>query len=178
MKSLAVRNLGIAVFAMVVASCATSNSPKALSDQQIAMVVRTANDAAIQQAQVASPRLTDAGARDLAQSMVRDHSASNDRARKLFIERNLVPAESSQSRSFRSTVLGDSQTLATLGGTALDRAYVEGQARMHRDLLGMIDKTLFPSARDQTLRDFLTEMRVSVAAHLVEVEAIERRLPK
>jgi putative membrane protein len=171
--------LALLAAAALASACASGTAPApALTDHEIAMVVRTANDGEIELGELAASSAADTRARDLAQMMVREHTAANERAAALFRERNLVPAESGISNELRSRASAEAKSLSAAGGPQLDRAYVDGQVRMHRDLLRMIDETLYPAARDQNLRDYLTSMRATVAAHLGHAESVSRGLPR
>jgi putative membrane protein len=178
MQANAARFTIVIMLAAVVMSCGTAGTKKTLSDSEIAMVIRAANDGEIQQAHVALPRLTDSAAIEFAEMMLRDHSAANDRVQKLLGTLNLAATDSMASRAMRSKAIDGSQALVTIGGAALDRTYVEGQVKMHRDVIETIDKTLFPQAHDPALRDLITELRASIATHLADAEKLERDMPR
>jgi putative membrane protein len=179
MQANAARFTIVIMLAAVVMSCGSATgTKKTLSDPEIAMVIRAANDGEIQQANVALPRLTDSAAIEFAEMMVRDHSAANDRLQKLLGSLNATAADSAASRTMRSKAIDGSQALVTIGGAALDRTYVEGQVKMQREVLDAIDKTLYPAAHDPALRNYLTELRASVAAHLAQAETLERDMPR
>lgn len=179
-------------------------SASALTDPEIAMVLRRANDGEIQQGQLALMRATSPAVLSFAQLMVTDHTAANARQMALYMNRGITPADSDLSRQLvkeatdgldmlrgvtdnpGNTSDGGAQDLGgTDGGTggpdgglgsAFDRAYMDVQVTMHTRVLMLIDSALLPAARDAALRAELDTTRAAVQGHLNDARDLRARL--
>jgi putative membrane protein len=66
--------------------------------------------------------------------------------------------------------------LKHLEGAAFDAAYAENEVQFHTELLTVIDIGLLPNARNPELREFLTQLKPAIRAHLAHAEQMRASL--
>lgn len=166
----------VAVFA---AACATAPQqiPAGgvdLSDEEIAAILRVANQGEIDQGQVASSRAASSEVRAFGQMMVRDHTSALNRASEVFAQAGITPRDNSTSMQLQTGSRNTVQALNTYSGAEFDRNYMRTQVEMHDWLLRSIDGSLLPSASSPHLVRLLRELRPSVAAHLEHARRLQQ----
>ncbi|MBV8517000.1 MAG: DUF4142 domain-containing protein [Acidobacteria bacterium] len=149
--------------------------PGALSANDVAGIVATANEGEIQEGQAAAPRATSAEVRAFAQMMVSDHTAALTAARDAFARNNVTPAENDTMRTLREGAQRTVTNLATYNGAAFDRMYMQSQVDVHQWLLTTMDTVLIPSSRGE-MRTLLETQRAAVASHLDRARQIRAGL--
>jgi predicted outer membrane protein len=147
-----------------------------LTDAQIVGVAATANQGEIDAANVYLPRGQDANARQFAQRMITEHTATLQRQMALAQSLGLSPAPSTTQAQLQAMA---SQTVTTLDATPasrIDLAYMESQVVMHSEVLRLLDDQLIPNATIGALREDLVRTRADVAAHLEMARSIRDTL--
>ena len=155
-----------------------ASTPTALTDDQILGVIHTANQGEIEQAKIAEAKGKDGRVKKLALMMLKDHTASDDKAAALAKQSAGSLEPSATSRSLEGHAQGATNTLAVETGGELDREYVDTQVKEHQAVLDMIDQQLLPSAKGADLKDFLTEVRSKVATHLQHAQDLQAAMSK
>lgn len=139
-----------------------NNAAMPMTDAQIAGVIDFANNAEIQQAQLAQSKSKDAHVASFASMMIEQHSKAKQEMTALGL--------SSAGSSVLQTMSGEGQrTMATLrdkSGRDFDRAYLQAQVEQHQKLLDTIDRQLMPNAKNTGLRSQLSSLRPTVQQHL------------
>jgi putative membrane protein len=110
--------------------------------------------------------------------MVTDHSAVNKAATELVQKLHVTPEPSATSESLQQ---GGDQNLAklkTLSGAAFDKAYIDHEVAYHEAVLGALDKTLIPNAKNAELKALLVKVRPAFEAHLEHAKKIQSELGK
>ena len=153
---------------ILLAGCATNTAtmPNAISDSDIAAIVRTANQGEIDLGNAAAAKASAAEVKAFAQMMVSDHTGALNKANDLFTKKNITPTDNDTSRALQS---GGQQTMSNLNtytGAQYDRMYMQAMVDAHQWLLNTMDSTLIPSAHTRDLKDLLTTMRGAVSTHL------------
>lgn len=141
-----------------------------LTDGQIADVMRTANFGEIAQADAARPRLTSVLARDYADDMREEHTASNLELDQLVTQLALDFEESDVSQELQD---GSDRIVALLQGASLqdiDQLYLQSQIDGHDNLLEVIEDELLPEVLDAELQTFLEDTRDAVESHRDEAD--------
>lgn len=151
-------------------SSAPMSKSGTLTDAQIANIVLTANSADSAAGAVAMPKAKRADIRDFARQMTLDHGMLNDSVRALATRMNMAPAASEMSEQMLRDASASSSALSS--ASDFDRAYIDGEVAMHRNVLRMIVESLIPQARNSELKTLLQTARLSVIAHLERAEQI------
>lgn len=156
----------------------TDAAPQAapLSDPQIAHVAVTANTIDIETAKLVEPRTENTEVRAFAETMIRDHTAVNEKAAALAQRLGVTPEENDVSRSLDADAASARSQLESLQGDAFDRAYIDREVAYHQAVLDALDQTLIPSSSNQELRALLQEVRPAIAAHLEHARSLQASL--
>lgn len=150
--------------------------PPALTDAQIAAVVVQANTADILYAELALAKSKTPAVREFATMTKRDHESVNEAAVALVTRLGVTPVENALSFDLRDDAETKRLTLRDFEGFAFDSAYAANEVAYHTTLLGAIDSTLIPSARNAEFRDLLIAVRPAVAAHLTHAQTLATSL--
>ena len=145
------------------------------NDGQIAGILLTANHAEVEMSKVLE-KSKNADVKKFAQKMVADHSAVHKETEALAKKLKMKTEESEQSKSIKTKVKENLVTLKKLKGAEQDKAYIDGSALAHQEMLDTIDKTLLPSVKHEELKALLDKVRPAVASHLEEVKKIQASL--
>ena len=145
--------LGAAV--LLAATGGAAQSAGAINDAQIAHIAYTAGQIDIEAAKQALAKSKNAEVRAFAETMVRDHTAVNEKALALVKKLGVTPEANPTSESLSSQAKATMQKLGGLDGAAFDRAYAENEVAYHRTVNGALDQTLIPGAKNAELKGLL-----------------------
>jgi putative membrane protein len=148
------------------------------SDPQIAAIVVTANQVDIDAGTLAKSKSQSASVKEFAQLMITDHSGVNKAATELVQRLHVTPASSPTSESLQKGGDDNLASLKRLSGPAFDKAYVDHEVAYHTAVLGAVDQTLIPSARNAELKALLVKVRPAFVAHLEHARHLQAELAK
>jgi putative membrane protein len=134
------------------AVAATAGGP---TDPQIAHIAYTAGSLDIAAAKQALAKSHDPQVRDFAQLMLRDHEAVNVQALALVKKLGVTPEANGTSQALEQQAAATMRRLASLQGSAFDRAYVANEAAFHKAVNAALADTLVPSAQNGELKALL-----------------------
>ena len=146
------------------------------TDAQIAMIVVVADSVDVNYGKLAAQETSNKAVKEFAETMVRDHTAVNDKATALAQKLGLTPEESDTSRSLKKGGDENIAKLKTLKGKAFDKAYVDHEVAYHQAVIDALDKTLIPSAQNAELKALLVKVRPAFVAHLEHAQHIQSTL--
>jgi putative membrane protein len=176
-KSRFITLMSVVLVAATIASAQTKKksekSEAAPTDPQIAMIAVTADNVDIDAGKLAAEKSTNPKVKEFADLMVRDHTSVNEQATALAQKLNVTPEESATSRSLKSG--GDKMMtkLKGLSGAEFDKAYANNEVTYHEQVLGTIDKTLIPNAKNPELKSLLESVRPVIASHLDHAKELQ-----
>src|SRR5215470_10482326 len=165
--------------AALVASAAFAAREKSTApptDPQIAMIAVTADTIDIDAGKLAAEKTTNPKVKDFAELMVRDHTSVNDQATALVKKLNLTPEESATSQGLKADADKEAAKLKGLTGAAFDKAYVNNEVAYHEKVLGAVDKTLIPNAKNTELKNLLESARPIFVSHLNHAKEVQASL--
>ena len=143
-----------------------------VADPNTVAILLMSHNAALAAARLAATRARQRDVKLLARNIVTDHTAMSTTLTRLVASADITPREDDVSRLLRDQGLARRDTLRNLKGAPFDSAYVESEARFHRDLLVAIDSVFTPSVRNVRLKEYLATMRPTIASHLALAEQI------
>ncbi len=146
------------------------------NDAQIAAIVVAANQVDIDAGQLAVTKSADAGAKDLAAMMVRDHTAVNQSAVELVTKLKVTPEANATSQSLLDGGAANLVNLRKLSGAAFDRAYVDHEVAYHEQVIAAIEGTLIPSAQNAELKALLVKVLPAFHQHLTHAKHVQSSL--
>lgn len=151
-------------------------SDTALSDQDIASIVMTANTLDSTSGAMARGKASSTAVRQFGERMVREHGQLNQRVKALARRLNLTAVENEQVREMRNDAQGETHDLADKTGASFDRAYIDHEIDDHEHVIDALDKKLIPAADNADLRTLLTQARADVQSHLDQARTIKNTL--
>jgi len=143
---------------------------------QILHVLMSANKAEIEDGKTAATKASSTKAKELAQHMVTDHTAALEKLNALATKMGWKPEDNALSQHMEREHQEAKSHLASLDALPFDKAYVELQVKMHKDLLDTIDTRLLPNATDPSLKAAITEMRPTILEHLGHAQKLEAEM--
>jgi putative membrane protein len=149
-----------------------SAGPRALSDANIAAIVKAENYTDISYAQLVPSHAERQDIREFGQRMLTDHTGVNGLVDDLLRKLDVTPEDNQTSLDMRDESAAHRDTLRELTGYAFDSTYIENEVRYHTAFLASIDSVLIPKSHNADLRALLTSVRPAVAAHLAHAEQV------
>ena len=165
----------------VVLACAAVGSQAqgaAPTDSQIAAIVVTANQVDIDAAKLAISKSHSKDVKAFAQEMVKDHGAVNKSATALVHKLKVTPEASDTSQSLKKGGDDNLVDLRKLKNTDFNRAYIDHEVTYHEAVLGAIDKTLIPNAKNVELKALLEKSRPVFVEHLDHAKRLQASMGK
>ena len=156
---------------------ASSGAPAIkVSDGNVVAIIMAANNTDLSYARLAPARARSADVRGFAQRMLTDHTILNARVKDVAAQARITPEDIPFSLDMRDHSLERRDILRELSGAAFDSVYMANEVEYHRDLLATIDNVLTGSVRAEALREFVTNLRPAVSAHLAHAEQVRAAL--
>jgi putative membrane protein len=168
--------LALAATLLAVPATAQESGAEDLSDPEVAHVAVTANTIDVELARLAKERSENPRVEGFAESMIADHTAVNERARKLVQRLGVTPKENAVSRSLNEGAEQARDRLDALEGEAFDRAYIEREVQYHQAVIDALDNLLIPSTENAELRQLLEQVRPALVAHLEHAKQVQKSL--
>ncbi len=160
------------------ANAADKTSASTPTDSQIAMIVVVADTVDVDYGKLAVKKTSNQAVKEFAETMIRDHTAVNDKAIALAKKLGVTPEASDTSKSLKANGKKELAKLKALTGAEFDKAYVNNEVSYHEAVISLLDKTLIPSARNAELKSLLESGRPIFAAHLEHAKRLQASLGK
>jgi putative membrane protein len=145
------------------------------TDGQILQVVRTLNNAEIDQAKHVMDESENPEVKVFAQAIINDHDASNDQINDL-LDGALDLDDSPLNETLQEQTEDTKDMLAKLEGAQLDCQYLQKQIAQHQVALDTIKNDLTPDAQSAEVKQFLTASAPKLESHLQEAQEAVRGL--
>ena len=146
------------------------------TDPQIAHIAYTAGTVDIGYAQIALQRSKTKSVREFASSMVKDHTAVNNKALALVKKLGVTPEDNETSQTLEKQAAEKRAEFSKLSGAAFDRAYAENEVAYHRFVNTALEKTLIPAASNTELKSLLRTGLKIFRGHQEHAEHVIRAL--
>lgn len=166
------RNSMIGMVAGLVLSTAIAIAADKPSDPQIAHIAYTAGDLDIKAAKLALEKSKNETVRAFANDMVRDHQAVNDKALTLVKKLGVTPEDNETSKALIAQAEKKQAELASLSGSAFDKAYVDNEVTYHKMVNDALRTTLIPSSGNAELKSLLETGLKIFEGHLHHAEML------
>jgi putative membrane protein len=156
----------------------TSPAPGTLNDAQIAMIAVTADNIDIEAGKLAAQKASNKEVKDLAETMIRDHTAVNNRATALAKKLGVTPEESDTSKSLKSDADKTEAHLKGLSGAEFDKAYIDNEVAYHEKVIAAVTGTLIPNTKNAELKSLLESAGPVFQSHLDHAKRLQASLNK
>lgn len=156
----------------------TAPAAAAPNDAQIAQIVLTADTVDVDYGKLAVKKTKNAEVKAFAETMIRDHTAVNDKAAALAKKINLTPEASDTSKSLKSD--GDKMMAKLKGmhGSEFDKAYIDNEVAYHESVIGALNTVLLPNAKNAELKALLESGKPIFESHLEHAKTLQKSLNK
>lgn len=178
LKSVAVILISVALATVSTANAEDKTPASALTDAQIAMIVVVADTVDVDYGKLAVKKTSNQAVKEFAETMVRDHTAVNDKAIALAKKLGVTPEASDTSKSLTANGKKELEKLKALTGAEFDKAYVDNEVSYHEAVIGMLDNTLIPNTKNAELKSLLESGRPIFVAHLAHAKQLRASLNK
>lgn len=148
------------------------------NDAQIAKIVLVADTVDVNYGKLAVKKTENPEVKAFAETMVRDHTAVNDKATALAKKLGVTPEDSETSKSLEENGKVELKKLKKLSGAEFDKAYVDNEVSYHEAVIGVLDKTLIPNVKNGELKALLESGRPIFEAHLQHAKKLQKDLKK
>jgi putative membrane protein len=155
---------------------AQAKTERPLTDAEILGIAETANKGEVSMADVALKKATKPEVKHFAALMKQSHQKALDADRKLEQKTKITAAESDVSALLTSDTDRVLKDLRDRQGKDFDRAYIDAQVKAHKDVLTAIDNRMVPNVRNGEMKAMVTDMRRTVAEHLVKAEDVQKKV--
>ena len=152
-------------FVAAVSVMAYANSPADLNDLEIAHVAYTADSIDIRYAHLALAISKNPAVHKFAKTMIRDHSAVNEKALALLKKLNASAQDNFLSRQLSAQADGLVREMSQLSGAAFDRRYANNELGYHRAVNGLVGGTFIPNLKNPEVKALFKEALVIFKAH-------------
>ena len=145
------------------------------TDGQILQVIRSLNNAEIDQAKHVIDESDNAEVKAVAQAIINDHDDSNEKINEL-LDGPLDLDDSPLNEMVQEHAEQTGDMLAKLEGAMLDCQYLKMQVEQHEMALDTAKKDLLPDAKNADVKAFLTMSAPTLEAHMHHAEAAMKSL--
>ena len=137
------------------ASQPEAQPPTRLNDLEIAHIAYTAGAIDIRYAHLALALSEDPDVRAFAETMIRDHTAVNEKALQLIEMLNVTPQDNPVSQELNANAAAIRSELVQLEGNAFDRRYAENELAYHQFVNNAVETQFIPSVQTPELKALL-----------------------
>jgi len=165
--------IGILALSLVLSGTAFAQAP---TDPQIAHVAATAHSIDIARGKDALKKSKNAEVKQFAEQMVDDHQAGLKEAQALLEKLKVKPEDNPTSQALQKQAKGEKAKLAKLKGKAFDREYINHEVAYHKAVIDAVKNTLIPNAKNDQLKQLLTDAVPTLEGHLKHAENVQAQL--
>lgn len=174
--TLAIVSLGLTASCVIAAEDSDKTPPP--NDAQIAKIVVVANTVDVDYAEQAVKKTKSADVKAFAETMIRDHSAVNEKAIALVKKLGVTPKKSDTSKTLEKNGKKELKRQKALEGAEFDKAYVDNEVGYHEAVIAVIKDTLIPNAQNEELKALLKTGLPIFVTHLEHAKMIQKKLAK
>lgn len=177
-KSIALVLASAALTTFATIGAETKDKTAAPNDAQIAKIVVVADTVDVNYGKLAVKKTENADVKGFAETMIRDHSAVNEKAIALAKKLGVTPEDSATSKSLEDTGKAELKKFKKLSGTEFDKKYVDNEVAYHEAVIDMLDKVLIPNTKNAELKALLESGRPIFVEHLGHAKMLQKKLNK
>ena len=162
----------------VPAQATAATAPPAITDNQIAEIMKTANMAEIDAAKVAKEKSKNQKVKEFAEHMIVEHKQNDKEAKILTKKIDIKPKANDIAKGIKNDAKIELADLKKMTGAEFDKGYMKMQIGMHQGLLNDLDQKFIPAAQNAHFKEFLQTTRTHVAAHLAKAQDVQIDISK
>ena len=155
----------------------TAHSADNLNDAEIAHIVVTANNVDIEAGKLAKNKASHKDVQGYAHRMIEEHTDVNKQAIDLVTKLKVTPQENDISKSLKADGKKNLDKLNKLmAGNEFDKAYIDGEVKLHEKVIEVADKKLVPNVKNEELKALLIKVRPALVSHLEHAKLTQAAL--
>ncbi|UOF00926.1 DUF4142 domain-containing protein [Bdellovibrio reynosensis] len=147
-----------------------------LTQEEVAEILKTANDAEIDMAQAAKRRAENKEVKDFAKHMEEQHKENNKEAKKITKKADIDMKNNDTAKSLKKDAKDKLADLKKKKGADFDKAYIENQIAMHEMVLRDLNEKFIPAVQNPEFKAFLETTKSHVQEHLSKAQQIQQSL--
>src|SRR3954470_2793640 len=164
---------GIIALSLAVSGAAFAQAP---TDPQIAHIAATAHSIDIARGKDAMKKSKNSEVKQFAQQMVEDHTAGLKEAQALLKKLGVKPEDNPTSQALNKQAKEEKAKLGKLKGKAFDQEYINHEVAFHKAVIDAVKNTLIPNAKNEQLKQLLTDAGPTLEGHLKHAENVQTQL--
>ncbi|MDX1640586.1 MAG: DUF4142 domain-containing protein [Balneolaceae bacterium] len=153
-----------------------AQSQDKLNDAEIAHIAVTANKIDVETARLAKKKSDHPDVVSFAETMINDHTAVIDKAKKLANRLGVKPRKNPTSKKLMNDARDVRSMLRNKSGTNFNKAYINHEVNYHKAVINTIDDVLIPNTSNVELKQLLEGALPALKAHLQQAENIQEKL--
>lgn len=157
-------------------SAPTSAPAPRATEANVVAIILAANSTDLSYARLVPARSRSSDVRAFAQRMTTDHTLLNARVNDIAMRNGITAEDDAISLDFRDHSAARRDVLRELDGARFDSTYAANEVQYHQELLAAIAGVLLPNTRNAELREFVTNLKPAVSAHLAHAEQVRANL--
>ena len=171
------KNLLVLTMALIFPVVAVTAHSADLSDAEIAHIVVTANTVDIEAGKLAKNKASDKDVQGYAHRMIEEHTDVNKQATDLATKLKVTPQDNAISKDLKADGKKNLDKLnGLMKGSEFDKAYIDGEVKLHQQLIEVADKKLVPNAKNEELKALLIKVRPVLMSHLEHAKQLQAAL--
>ncbi len=147
-----------------------------LNDAEIAHIVVTANQVDIDAGNLAKKKASHKDVHAFAHRMIGEHTDVNKQATDLATKLKVTPQDNAISKSLKADGKKNLDKLNGLSGKEFDKAYIDGEVKLHQQVIDVADNKLVPNVKNDELKALLVKVRPALVSHLEHAQQIQASL--
>lgn len=158
------------------AATAFAKPPASFNDLEIAHVAYTADSIDIRYAHLALAKSKNPEIHKFARTMIRDHSAVNERALALLKKLNVSAQDNPLSRQLNAQADKLIAEMSALSGPEFDRRYAANELGYHKSVNGLVESTFIPNIDNAEVKALFEDALAIFKAHEHHAEMMVKAL--
>ena len=148
-----------------------------ITDAQIAHIVVTANQVDIDAGNLAKKKASHKDVQAYAHRMIGEHTDVNKQATDLATKLKVRPQYNANSKDLKAEGNKNRDKLKGLTtGSEFDKAYLDGEVKLHQQVIEVAGKKLVPNAKNEELKALLIKVRPALVSHLEHAKQLQAAL--
>lgn len=134
----------------------------------------TANNVDIEAGKLAKNKASHKDVQGYAYRMIEEHTDVNKQATELATKLKVTPQDNAISKSLKA---GGKKNLDKLNGLMrgheFDKAYIDGEVKLHQQVIEVADEKLVPNVKNEELKALLIKVRPALISHLEHAKQLQ-----
>ena len=152
------------------------NESNMLNDMEIAHIAYTAGNIDISYAHLALAFSTDPAIREFAETMIRDHTAVNEKALALLNKLNATPQNNATSQQLMADAEEFKRKLVQQKGKSFDQMYAKNELDYHQFVNKTVETQFIPAVQNNEFKQLLRSALKTFKVHERHAERMNKKI--